>query len=58
MKSHVLFAEHDNLSAIIDDRTIMSENKNELLGISLDSKLSFEDHINNLCKKASQKLNA
>ena len=58
MKSHVLFAENDNLSAIIDDRTIMSENKNELLGISLDSKLSFEDHINNLCKKASQKLNA
>ena len=36
----------------------LSENKNELLGIILDSKLSFEDHRNNLCKKASQKLNA
>ena len=35
----------------------MSENKNKLLGIILDSKLSFEDYINNLCKKASQKLN-
>ena len=45
-------------SANIDDHTIISENKNELLGIILDSKLSFEDHINNLCKKASQKLNA
>ena len=37
---------------------MISENKNELLGIILDLKLSFEDHINNLCKKASQKLNA
>ena len=36
-------------SANIDDHTIISENKNELLGIILDSKLSFEDHINNLC---------
>ena len=45
-------------SANIDDHTIISENKNELLCIILDSKLSFEDHINNLCKKASQKLNA
>ena len=35
----------------IDDHTIISENKNELLGIILDSKLSFEDHINNLCKQ-------
>ena len=32
--------------------------KNELLGIISDSKLSFEDHINNLRKKASQKFNA
>ena len=28
-----------------------------LLGIILDSKLSFEDHIQNLCKKARQILN-
>ena len=44
--------------ANIDDHTIISENKNELLGIILDSKLSFEDHINDLCKKGSQKLSA
>ena len=52
-KSHILFSGND-----IDNHTIISENKNELLGITLDSKLSFEDHINNLCKKGSQKLNA
>ena len=50
--------EMTTLSANIDNHTVISENKNELLGIILDLKLSFEDHINNLCKKASQKLNA
>ena len=53
-KSHVLYSGNDN----IDDHIMISQNKNELLGIILGSKLSFEDHINSLCKKASQKLNA
>ena len=57
-KSHILFSGNDNVCANIDDNTIISENKHELLGIILNSKLSFEDQINNLCKKASQKLNA
>ena len=57
-KSHILFWSNYTVSANIDDHAIVSDNKNELLGIILDSKLSFEDHINNLCKKASQKLNA
>ena len=55
-KSHILFSGNDNVSANIDNHTIISENK--LLGIILDSKFSFEDHINNPWKKASQKLNA
>ena len=38
-KSHILFSGNDNVSANIDDHTIISENKNELLGIILDSKL-------------------
>ena len=38
-KSHILFSGNDNVSANIDDHTIISENKNELLGIVLDSKL-------------------
>ena len=57
-KSHILFSGNDNVSTNIDDHAIISDNKNELLGINLDSKLSFEDHINNLFKKARQKLNA
>ena len=29
-----------------------------MLGVTIDSNLTFESHINNLCKKASAKLNA
>ena len=50
-KSHILFSGNDNVSANINDNTNISENKNEPLGIILDSKSSLEDHINNLCKK-------
>ena len=57
-KSHMLFSGNDNVSADIDDHSIISEYKNELLGIIPDSKLFFEDHINNLCQKANQKLKA
>ena len=57
-KSHILFSRNNNVSANIDDHIIISEKKNELLGILLDSKPSFKDHINSLCKKSSQKLNA
>ena len=56
-KSHMLFSGNDNVSANIDNHTIISENKNEALSLILDSKLSFEDHINDLFKKESQKLN-
>ena len=48
-KSHILFSRNDNVSANIDNSTIISKNKNELLGIILDSKLSFQGHINNFC---------
>ena len=50
-KSHILFSGNDNVSAIMDDHTIISKIKNELVGIILDSKLSFEDQINSLYKK-------
>ena len=54
-KNHILFSENDNVSATIVDNTIISENKNEVLVIILDSKISFEDHINNPCKKKKVK---
>ena len=53
----MLFSENDNVSANIDDNTIIYKYQNGLLGIILDSKLSFEDHINNRNNKI-QKLEA
>ena len=40
--------------ANIDNNRIKSENIHKLLGIAIDSKLTFETHINKLYKKASQ----
>ena len=57
-KIHILFTGNDNASTKIDNHTIISENKKELLGIISDSKFSFVDHVNNLCQEATQKLNA
>ena len=57
-KSHLLFSAYNEISANIDGNIIQSENSQVLLGITIDSKLSFNEHINNLCKKASSKLNA
>ena len=57
-KSHLLLSGNSNLTANVDGNVIESEGKQVLLGISIDSNLSFNKHINNLCKKASAKLNA
>ena len=37
---------------------IQSSEQQKLLGVLIDNKLTFDKHINNLCAKASQKLNA
>ena len=57
-KSHLLLSGNSNSTANIDGSVIESEGNQVLLGITIDSNLSFNKHINNLCKKASAKLNA
>ena len=56
-KSHLLSGSNE-LTAYIDGNDIKSEDNQILLGITIDSNLSFNKHLNNLCKKASTKLNA
>ena len=56
-KSNLLSSGNAFLTSDIDNNLIESENEQVLLGVMIDSNLSFEKHINNLCKKASQKLN-
>ena len=42
----------------IDNNYIESEKEQVLLGITIDSNLTFKNHINNICKRASKKLNS
>ena len=57
-KSHLLLSGNSRALATIDNSYIESEDEQVLLGITIDSNLTFENHINSICKKASQKLNA
>ena len=42
----------------IDNQEIKTASSVELIGIKLDNKLSFKEHISDLCKAAGAKLNA
>ena len=37
---------------------VIEEHKVKLLGVWIDSDLSFDDHMNNICRNAAKKLNA
>ena len=56
-KSHLVISENITATAKIDNNYIESEKEQVLLGITIHSNLTFENHINNICKRASQKLN-
>ena len=55
-KSHLLLSGNSRATATIDNSYIESEDEQVLLGITIDSNLTFENHINSICKKANQKL--
>ena len=57
-KSHLLLSGNSRATATIDNNYTESEDKQVLLGIAIDSNLTFENHINSISMKASQKLNA
>ena len=57
-KIHLLVSGNVRATAKIDNINIESENEQVLLGITIDSNLTFENHIHNIFKRASQKLNA
>ena len=55
-KCHFLVTTEKSVSVNTDASNVANKKKQKLLGIKFDSSLSFEGHITNLCKKASQKL--
>ena len=48
----------DKLKINVKGSAISNEKIVKLLGVALDNKLSFEPHLNVVCKKVSQKLHA
>ena len=57
-KFHFLCNSNSEVSLTIETQKIKNGKFEKLLGIKLDSKLSFNSQIHNICQKAGQKLNA
>ena len=55
-KSQLLPTSKDEAFIKIDDTDIKSSFSKKLLGVLIDTKLTFNEHVSKLCKKASNKL--
>ena len=56
-KNHLLLSSNSRTTATIDNGYIESKDEQVLPGIAIDSNFTFENLINSICKKASQKFN-
>ena len=59
-KCHLLIfgKNRDKLSLSIGDEVITESKEEKLIGVIIDTKLTFKSHVTALCKKANQKLHA
>ena len=57
-KCHLLVSTNDNVKIRIGNFQIENTEREKLLGIQFDNKLSFDYHFSEICKKASRKLYA
>ena len=57
-KNHLLFSGNSRVTVTIENSDTELEDEQVLIGITIDSNLTFENYINTICKKASQKSNA
>ena len=57
-KSDLLVSNLENISIKLGDETINASTSVKLLGITIDNKTNFTEHITIICKKANQKLHA
>ena len=57
-KCHLICRSNDKLNIVIEDQTISNSNCEKLLGVLLDSKLTFKPHVDSICQVAGLKLNA
>ena len=57
-KNKLLVTNSNPVSAKVGNEVIKSSKSVKLLGITLDSKLTFKDHVTKMCKKISNKIHA
>ena len=57
-KCHLIVSTNEPVEVQIGECSIKNSSKEKLLGVTIDSKLNFDDHVNHLCGKANQKLRA
>ena len=57
-KSHIMLTADNKLKINVKGSLISNEKIVKLLGVTVDKKLSFEHHLNLVCRKVSQKLHA
>ena len=57
-KCHLLLSSKTPTDVSIGDASIKTSTKETLLGILIDSELSFDQHVSSICCKASEKLHA
>ena len=57
-KCHLLTSRSDKVSICVDNYNIKNSKCEKLLGIKIDNKLNFNTHVDEICTKAGQKLNA
>ena len=56
----MLFGIKDNeqFDLICNDITLKHRSHKKILGVTIDNKLSFDEHISNICNTANKNLNA
>ena len=57
-KCHLLITTNEERNISIEGEKIQNSKSEKLLGVTIDNKLSFNEHAHKICDKASQKLNA
>ena len=57
-KCHLIVSTNDTAEIQIGEYLIKSSTNERLLGVNIDSKLTFDSHVRHLCNKANKKLRA
>ena len=57
-KCHLLITTNEERNIFIRGEKMQNIKSEKLLGVAIDNKLYFTEHVHKICDKASQKLNA